>query len=195
MVGGVLTLQDDYIDNNSADFILEEGTFDANDHNVSIRSFYCIANKNRILYMGNGIWTLSYQLGAATKWRIENTGTFTLYPENSTIILTNSTANAQTFAGGGLTYNNVQVAGSGAYALTVTGNNTFNNFTMDASLAIKTIKFTDGTTTHVTNLLRDTNGTNIITLTGTGTAGWTITKDGGGIVNLDYLDISYSTAN
>lgn len=71
------------------------------------------------------------------------------------------------FAGGGLTYNNIQVAGAGEYALTVTGNNTFNEFKVDASLADKTIKFTDGTTQTIYETILDA-GANAITLTKTG---------------------------
>jgi len=106
----------------------------------------------------------------------------------SAIILTNSGVNAQTFAGGGLTYNNVTVQGAGAYNLTVTGNNNFNTFTVDASAAAKTIVAT-GTTQTVRNFVRDI-GNKVITLTG-----GTWTKTGGGRINLNYMSISGVTVN
>ncbi len=129
--------------------------------------------------------------GAITKW----SATGGTYSGTGTIVLTSSLNNAQTFAGGSLTYNNVTVQGAGNYTLTISGSNTFNTLTVDRSEAAKTIAFTDGTTQTVTNFICAQSGTTFVTLTGTGTAGWTITKAGGGIITLDYLAISYSTAS
>jgi len=105
----------------------------------------------------------------------------------STIILTNSTANAQTFAGGSQTYNNVIVQGAGNYALTITGDNTFNNLTIDRSEESKELVLT-GTTQTVTNLLCPVSTTNTLTITG-----GTITIAGGGQIALDYLVLDTST--
>jgi len=102
-------------------------------------------------------------------------------------------AGGGTFAGGGQTYNDITVEGAGDYALTITGSNTFNEFHFDASAANKDIIFTDGTTQTVDDFTRDA-GTNIITLDGTGVAGWNIAMAGTPPVSVDYLDISYSTA-
>jgi hypothetical protein len=123
--------------------------------------------------------------GVATKWNVQS-GTISM--TGSTIILTNSTANAQTFAGGGLTYNNVVVQGAGAYALTVTGNNVFNTFTANATQAAKTIIAT-GTSQLVDDFTRDT-GTNVVTLTG-----GTWSKSDSVPCWLDYLTVTGSTAN
>lgn len=152
---------------------------------------------------GTGVRTVN--LGAGTFvptatsptsiWVASDTTNLTFNAGTSTISYTQSTTSSQIFAGGGLTYNNLTIQGSGNYITTITGSNTFNNVTINASQAAKTVKFTDGTTTHVTNLLRDTNGTNVITLTGTSTAGWNIVKDGVGNVNLDYVNVSYSQAS
>lgn len=115
---------------------------------------------------------------------------------NSTIIFSNSGTGARTFAGGGNTFNNVTVGGAGVWPLTITGSNTFTGiFKVDATDSAKTVKFTDGTTTTVADFQRDTGGTNIVTLTGTSTAGWNIVKSGAGIVSLDYMNISYSQAS
>jgi len=119
----------------------------------------------------------------------------TLVTTNSTIVFSRTVNTNVFFAGGGKTYNNVTVQGTGNYALTITGSDAFHLLKIDASQAPKTVKFTDGTTTSVGDLIRDTNGTNIITLTGTSTGGWNIVKTGTGVVNLDYMNISYSQAS
>jgi hypothetical protein len=121
--------------------------------------------------------------GTLTKWNVTG-GSASL---TGTIILSNAGVTPQTFAGGGLQYNDVRVTGAGAYTLTVTGNNSFNVFTVDASAAAKGITAT-GTTQRVTQFRRD-GGTKVITLTG-----GTWIKTGSGSVSLDYLNITGSTA-
>ncbi len=193
-VDGTVTQQSDLITQplSIARIIHTNGTFDLNGYNLTTAIIDESATTARALYLRNGIITIT-DTNASVKFNINTTG-FTFNAGTSTIILTNSGTNAQTFAGGGLAYNNVVVQGAGAYALTVTGSNTFNNFNIDASLAAKTIKFTDGTKQIVTTFTRD-SGTNIITLTGTSTAGWNIEKSGTGVVAVDYMNISYSNAS
>ena len=129
--------------------------------------------------------------GAITKWNATG-GAVTL---TGTIILTNSGANAQTFAGNGFTYNNVTVEGAGNYALTITGSNTFNTFTVDRSVAAKTILFTDGTTQTMADFVCATSGATVATLNGTGVGGWNIAKSGGGLIAVDYMSITNSAAS
>jgi hypothetical protein len=118
-------------------------------------------NGTAILNITNSTINLTY-IGTPI-WSINPANT--LISTNSTLILTNSTANAQTFVGGGKTYNNVTVSGAGDYALTVTGNNTFNTFKVDDSLANKTIIGT-GTTQTVGDFQKDNGGTGVTTITG-----------------------------
>jgi hypothetical protein len=94
-----------------------------------------------------------------------------------------------TFAGADNTFNNVQVAGSGNYALTKTGNNTFNRLTVDRSAANKAIVAT-GTTQTMADFVCATSGTNTLTITG-----GTWIKTGSGSILADYLVISGSTAS
>jgi hypothetical protein len=110
------------------------------------------------------------------------------------VLVTCAGTTGGTFAGADNTYGDITIEGAGNYPLIITGDNIFDIFTVDASDAAKTIKFTDGSTQNVNDFQRDNGGTNIITLTGTSTAGWAIVNDGGGVVSLDYMDISYSTA-
>ena len=132
------------------------------------------------------IITLTTRNDMTSQWAINPTNT-TMDLTGSTIIYVHDSNIAHTFAGGSQTYNNVQVAGAGNYALTVTGDNHIANLEVDASLAPKTIVNT-GAIQTVDDFTRDT-GTNVITLTN-GT--WNAT--GTDPIWLDYLTVSGSTA-
>jgi len=130
--------------------------------------------------MGNGSWTITGN-ATVTVWNISNTATLTFTKGNSTINITDIASNAKTFGGGGLTYNNLTISGGGSGAVTFTGNNTFNNFTIGAP---KTVTFTAGTTQTI-------NGT----FTATGSAGNVITlnsSSGGSAATISHAG-SFST--
>ncbi len=160
-------------------------TFDTAGYDITMGGRFSdyVGNVYNTIYLRDSVITLN-DTGNIVKFSLS--ATETLYAGTSTIILTNSGTNAQTFAGGGLTYNNVQVAGAGAYALTVTGNNVFNTFTVDRSEESKEIILT-GTNQTVTNFLCPVSTTNTLTITG-----GTITKSGGGQIALDYLALNTS---
>lgn len=189
--GGSLTYAS--ADSTSHSMRVYAGTFNTGGYDITFNDMYSSGSLTRAINLGSSTITVN---SASAISKINFSGSnFTFNAGTSTIILTNSTANAQTFAGGGLTYNNVTVQGAGNYALTISGNNTFNIFTVDRSAAAKTIKFTDGSTQTVSNFVSAVSGTTVLTLNGTSTAGWNITKPGGGTIGLDYANISYSAAN
>jgi hypothetical protein len=115
--------------------------------------------------LGSSVLTLTSANAAINKWDASSANT-SVTAGTSTIIMHCSNSNNQGFAGGGLTYNNVRVEGAGAYALTVTGDNTISLIHVDASEAIKTVKITGGSTQTLSNLTRDA-GTNEITIEST----------------------------
>lgn len=184
--GGTLTFNDDAAV--SSRIVLFNGGIDFNDKNITTSDFQSGYSTVRSLYLGNGTITLKRASSIDPKLNISSVN-LTFDAEASTIILTNSTANAQTFDGGGLTYNNVTVAGAGNYNLTITGDNTFNTFEVDASQAAKTITAT-GTTQTVNDFTRDEGGTNVISLTD-----GTWTKSDATPIALDYLTVTNSTAS
>jgi hypothetical protein len=114
----------------------------------------------------------------------------TVDADTSTIVFTNITANPVSFIGASKIYNSVTVQGAGNYALTITGNNTFNTFTVDTSAAAKTITGTAGSIQTVTSFTH--TGNNTLTMNSTGAA-WTLTKSGGGTNAVDYIDLSNNT--
>jgi len=184
---GTYTLTDNLSFSANYALALYYGAFNASTFNVSGGSIILSGTGMRTLSMGSGIWTFSIT-SASTKWNV-NTANLTFDAGTSTIVLTNSGTNAQTFAGSGLTYNNVIVQGAGNYNLTITGNNTFNDFKVDTSQAPKTITAT-GTTQIVNDFTRNAGGTNVISLTG-----GTWTKSDTTPIALDYLTVTNSTAS
>jgi hypothetical protein len=184
---GTYTLLDNFSAGASGTLSLYGGTVIAS---ANVTSSYQVLFSSGVLNMGSGTWTLNAS-GVTTLpiWRF--IGVATVNCETSTIVITNSSTNARTFDGFGLTYNNVTVSGAGNYALTITGNNTFNTFKVDASAAPKTIVAT-GTVQTVNNFQRGSAiGTNVVTLTG-GT--WTKAVRTTIPIALDYMAITGSTA-
>ncbi len=111
----------------------------------------------------------------------------TLDASTSTIKVTGTGA----FTGGGKTYYNVELNGS---AHTISGSNTFTSLTYKADTT-QTITHTDGTTQTITTPVITGSVGKVKTLQGSSTAGWAITKAGGGTVVCSYMSISYSTAS
>lgn len=156
------------------------GTLTFNGKNVTCLSFAAGIDGIRTLNLGSGTLTLNSAAVAANKWQA--TSIMTLNAGTSTIVMTNSGANAQGFTGGAKTYHNVTVQGAGNYTLTITGSNTFHTFKVDANQAAKSV-VTTGTTQTIQDLRRD-GGANVVTWTG-----GTVTGESGR-ANLDYLSLT-----
>ena len=130
------------------------------------------------------VGTATITLGATT----QTTGTWlnsgTIAATTGTIIVTGTGA----FQGNGETYYNVELNGT---AHTISGSNTFSTLTF-LQTQTQTITFTDGTDQTVTTPVWDGESGHVHTLTGSGVAGWTCTKAGGGTVEVDWIALSYS---
>jgi hypothetical protein len=174
------------------------GTFNLTSSLSGSSSSYLTVTNHTLATNGNAISVGYIQFSTASVFNFTNStitlsatngwynlsGSPTLTSSGSTIILNNNT----TFYGDGQTYNAVQFNGTGTS--TIQGSNTFASIALGGG-ASQILKFTDGTTQTTGTLTTDALAKN---LQGTSTAGWTITKSGGGAVNLDNLTISHSTA-
>ncbi len=184
-VGGGWTLQDALDVGNHDLSQANANALDFNGQAVSCGGFSS-QTTGATTTLGASVITLR---GTGTVWAIGSG--VTLNDGTSTIKISKTNTTAVTFSGGGKTYSTLQITGSGNYATTIEGSNTFASLAVDTPP--KTVKFTDGTTTTVTNFnLNGTQG-NLITLTGTSTGGWTIAKAGGGSVFSKYLSVAHST--
>jgi hypothetical protein len=130
-----------------------------------------------------------------TVWNYSGSNFTVTNPQNGGITLTNTTATARTFAGGGISYGTLTIGGAtGTSTLTITGSNTFAGIASTKTVA-HTITFTDGTTQTVGAWSVAGTVGNVVTLQGSSTAGWNIAYTGTYVPEqIDYLSISRSTA-
>ena len=200
MVGGKLTLLSNYL-NLGYILNLNNGTFDANDYDVCPNTISTGANtfnssnsNARTLLMGNGTWNIRSGQWHETPWNmatITNLTNPTTMGEGSTINWTFDEINFDgTFAGGGCSYNNLNVNSGANDDAIITNSNTFNTFTINAP---KTVKFTAGTTTTVSSFVATGTAVNGITITSVTSAAHTLT-DTAGTNAVEYCTISYSQA-
>jgi len=119
-----------------------------------------------------------------------NNGTYTSGAETITLADTSSTS--KTFTGGNGSYYDLAITGSGTGSVTISGNNSFNNFTIGAP---KTVTFTSANTQTISGTFTATGSAgNIITINSSisGTAG--ILSKASGTVLCDYLLLQDSSA-
>lgn len=184
LLGSALTL------GSTRSLTLTSGTFNANGSAVSVGSFVGSGTSTRSLLLSTGGWTLT---GTGTVWDMTTTTGLTFTRGTSDITLSDNSTSARTFNGGGLTYNRLIIGGNTSTSTTtLTGSNTFSDLTSTKTVA-HTVTFTSGTNTTVSSFsLRGTPG-NLVTLAPSTTSAYTLTKSGGGIVQSEYLSVSYAT--
>ena len=188
---GVLSLVDNLA--LSAAFTTTSGNFDAANQNISATVLTSIGSVARSLTMGSGTWTLT---NTGTVWGLATATGMTLNANTSTINLTNTTTTARTFAGGGLTYNNLVIGGStGISTLQFTGSNTFTGTISSTKTVAHTISFTAGTTTTVSDWTVTGTVGNVVTIGSATAASHNLVKTGGGDISVDYMSISRSNAS
>jgi fibronectin-binding autotransporter adhesin len=185
--GGTLTLGDALT--SSAAITHTHGTFDTNDNNLTVTTFSSNATTTRAIDLGSSTITLT---STGSVWNCANTGGLTFTAGTSTIKMTDSSATAKTFAGGGLTYNNVWNApGAGTATLNISGANTMADLNDDGSAA-HSVLFT-ANLTHTFGSWTGFAG-NLVTIGSITAANHTLAKSGGGVVNVALAAVSRSTA-
>jgi hypothetical protein len=191
--GTSVLLGDNFSSDVTNTLTLTSGVFNASNYNVSTGLFNSNNSNTRTLTMGSGTWTLS---GTGVVWNLATITNLTFNKNTANIVLSNTTTTARTFAGGGLTYNNLTIGGAtGTSTLTFQGTNTFDTLASTKTVA-HTIIFPNVTTTVSNWTITGTSG-NVVTLQRTGASGtFTLAKSGGGVISgVDYLSISNSTAS
>lgn len=180
---GQWTLQDNLII--SGEFNQENGTFDANDHNVTANnfSFYADTGYTPTVIMGSGTWEAT---GGGWTLDEQNEALATITPETSTIKM----SGGGDFYTSNKTYNNLWFTTSGGIT---SGSSIFNDLKIDAGL---TITFLAGTTQTVSTFTAVGISGNLITLNSSDTVTptqFTLSKSSG-VVECDYLNLSNSNA-
>jgi hypothetical protein len=186
MVGGTLTPQD-AIGGVSGNFTLTNGSF-LNTNNISMQ----FANLNisgtatKAITLGSATTTVT---GSSTSWSFGTTTGLTFNSSGSTIFLSNISATTKTFAGGGLTYNDLQIkaASVGSDVQSITGSNTFNRIYTDGG-GTKSITLPGSTTTTLITDAGLENGSNIITFTAS--AGSATLSKASGLVTWESVNLT-----
>jgi len=178
-VSATLSLNDAFITTSSIS--RTAGTFTTNNFNVSASQDNTGAS-GTTLNLGSSVYTLS-RTASGTVF----TGVATINAGTSTIFLTNTGANSTTFIGGGLTYNDLKLAGGGAGAVILTGANTFNRIYTDGG-GTKSITLPGSTTTTLLSGAGLGNGTNVITFTAS--SGSATVSKASGILSWDYVNLT-----
>jgi hypothetical protein len=166
--------------------LLTGADFNAATYSVTTNTF--LATSANTVALGSASWTVT---GTGTCWSV---GATTTISDTAEITLSNNTATARTFAGGGKTYGKLTIGGNTSTSTTtITGTNTFSEIASTKTVA-HTVVFPNVTTTVGAFTVQGSVG-NVVTLSRTGGSGtFTLTKTGGGVVSSNYLSISNSTA-
>lgn len=193
-VGGTFRLSNT-LNISTRNLTVNNGTFDANNFNVTTGVFLSSGTGNRTINISNSTINV---ISAGTVWDMSNSTNANLISSNSTILLSDTSAftNTRTFAGGNLTYDNLVIAGlPAANVVTFTGNNTFTGTLSSIKPNAFTLQFTAGTTTTVGGFAVSGNVGNLVTIKSVTTAPHFLVKTGSGNVDVSYASISYSSAS
>ena len=171
----------------SATIFIQKGTLDTNGNTLNIGSFNRFGTSTAVLTLGASIINLS---DIGTPWQFATPSGLTFNQGTSVINLTYNGSSALTFAGGGLTYNNVTIAGGSTGTLTFTGSNTFNVLTINHP---KAIVFPASTTTTVGTFAAVGASSSLVTITSSSSGTAATLSQAGGQVCSDWLSLKDST--
>ncbi len=126
-IGGGWTLLDAF--SSTLDLLLNNGTLNTNNQTVNVRSFISTTATARTLNMGSSIFNLSSTSGI---WSVNAAG-MTLNCGTSTINAIATAGASPSFAGGNLTYYDLNFVSANANSGQINGNNTFHNVSFAAA--------------------------------------------------------------
>lgn len=180
--GSTYSLADALTSTNST-FSVFYGTFNSNDFNITCIQLSFSGTTTRTVNLGSSTITCT----GTTVNSVDNSTTtnLTFNAGNSIIAITDTTA-VHSFLGGGLTYGNLAITGGSAFAITLTGANTFNRITVIGGT--RSIVLPGSTTTTLISGSGLANGTNVITFTAS--AGSATVSKAAGILSWDYINLT-----
>lgn len=188
-IGGGWTLQDSFLSDGV--LVIQNGTLNTNGQNVTLSGLIA-SNGTSSLILGSSLVVITGNDSFQTTFNLTATG-FSFSSNTSTIKFTDITANAISFNGNSLTYNNVWFSrGISTAAITVKGSNIFNGFKDDGT-GTHSLIFTAATTQTITSWNVSGIASHPITLNSTTTAIFTLSI-ASGIVSSDYLNIQHCVA-
>lgn len=167
--------------------LLTGSDFDAATYSVTTATFGAVATN--AVALGSASWTVT---GTGNCW---NVSTLSTVSGTAEITLSNNTTTARGFLGGAQTYGKLTIGGNTSTSTTtISGANTFSEIASTKTVA-HTILFQPNVTQTVGNFTVQGSAGNLVTLSrSTTTSVFTLAKTGGGVVALNYMSISFSTA-
>ena len=170
------------------------GTFDAGNYNFTTAYLSSTNTNTRAITMGAGTWTLT-GAGATNIWDTSTTTGLTLTPNTSTIKITDTSGSTKYFAGGGKTFNNIWITGTGTGSYVIDGGNTFSDF-KDDNTSTHTDSFTAGSTTTIATWNVNGSGSYLTTLNSTSNgSAWNLVDSNGGTNSSTQLYLQDSHAS
>jgi hypothetical protein len=175
-------------------YTLTAGTLDIGTSaaTVSMSGFSSSNTNTRAIQLGGGTVSLT---GVGTVWNLTTATGMTLTPGTSTINITNTATTTKTFAGGGLTYNNLTISGSTSTStVSITGGNTFNTLAATRTAAW-TLTLPASVTTNVGAWSISGSAGNLVSINSSSTGvRSTLNYTGSGYARGSYLSIRDSAA-
>jgi len=178
-VGGSWSLSSNINLGSGSNVTVTNGTFSTNNYNITAQVFNSNLSGTRTVNLGSSTITLS---SSGTPWNTATTTNLTFNAGTSQINLTST--GSPTFAGGGLTYYNLNFVSSAD--LTISGSNTFNTLSCSTTSGTATaLTLTAGTTQTVTNFNVDGSSANsYVTIESTSTSSAATLSKSSGTVSL-----------
>jgi hypothetical protein len=177
----------------SAEVNIDRGTFTTNNYTITSNRFSNATVNPATLNMGSS--TINITGNNALPYTLSNTDPAFVYNGADATINIGSSTLARTIAGGGKSLGilNYIVSGSTA-SLSITGSNTFKEINFRDANNARSLLFTAGTTTTITNAFNVQGTPGRLMTVGSITAASHTLTDASGVISCDYMSISRSTA-
>jgi hypothetical protein len=178
---GAFVLQDAFTCTSTSNFSMDQGTFDANNYNVTVTgTFGSSSSTAKTIAIGSGTFAIGDNWNATTSMTVTGSGTISM-----------TRATSKSFTGGGLNYTNITLNQGGAGQLNISGNNTFKDITNTYKSTGATIISLGTTTQQVTGFTAAGEAGRILTVQGSSaTSPGTLVLIGSTKPDVDYLTIT-----
>lgn len=188
---GTYTLQDSFTTGGL--IVITAGTLNTNGQTVTCHGIVASTSTSKTLTFGSS--TIIFTGSSIVDPIFDVTASSTTVNASSSVIrYTDTTNQPALFAGNGNTFGNLKFnRGNSNGSITVSGNNTFNDFE-DNGTAAHSILFTAGSTQTVNTFNVNGSAGKLITINSTTTALHYLDAPGGGTISCDYLNIQHSRA-
>jgi hypothetical protein len=186
---GTVSLADNLVTTGTQGVNVVSGTFNTNNFSITTNSFGSSNSNIRTLNLGTSTINVT---STGTVWDFSTSTNLTYNGASATINLTDTTTTARTFAGGGVTFNTLNIGGAtGSSTLNLLGTGTtFNNITSTKTVAHTISVGATSTTINFNNFNVSGSAGNLVSITGTSNTTSIFNYTGSGVVSVNYINYS-----